>query len=338
MPRLPFRVLLLLLLAATLGLPPVAAQERPQRYALLIGGLGGQPAYTETFRTYLFETRRALVESFGFPAANVTVLGEQRIQDEAFVDDVSTAEAIRARFEALTATATVADEVYVWLFGHGSYDDDGAKLNIPRRDLTDADYAVLVDALDAGRVVFINTAPASAPFIEHISGPGRVVITATRTGTQRNETRFPQHLVEALTNPAADLDRNGDLSVREVFVYAAEATDRSFSDTNTIPTENALLDDDGDGAGHRVGELDEAPDGNLAAVTYLSRRQVALAEGGAASGAAVVLLQERDDLERAIADLKSRKAQLDEDEYYAQLETLFVRLARLNDRLEAQQQ
>ncbi|ARA93641.1 hypothetical protein AWN76_011030 [Rhodothermaceae bacterium RA] len=337
MPRLSFHVLIGLLLVAALG-RPAGAQEAPEarRYALLIGGLGGQPAYTEAFRTYLFETRRALIERFGLPESHVTVLAEPRLQDEPFVEDVSSAEVIRARFEALAARVTPADEVFVWLFGHGSADAGGARLNIPRRDLADADYAALVEALPAERIVFINTAPASAPFIEHLSAPGRIVITATRTPSQRNETRFPQYLVEALTTPAADLDRDGALSVREAFVYAAEATDRSFREANTLPTEDALLDDDGDGVGHRVGELAESPDGHLAAVTYFGRREPALAAGGPAGEETAALLQERDALERAIADLKSRKARLDEDDYYAQLEALFVRLARLNERLDPQ--
>ena len=53
--------------------------------------------------------------------------------------------------------------------------------------------------------------------------------------------------------------------------------------------------------------------------------------------AAAPLLRERNEIERAVATLKSRKNDLNEDDYYDQLEVLFVRLARLNNRIEAGQ-
>ena len=88
----------------------------------------------------------------------------------------------------------------------------------------------------------------------------------------------------------------------------------------------------------RVEELDEAAEGNLAAVTYLTRRTAVLATASGENRAKIVaMLGEKDALERDIADLKSRKKNLNEDRYYAELETLFVRLARLNDRIEGEQ-
>jgi hypothetical protein len=141
--------------------------------------------------------------------------------------------------------------------------------------------------------------------------------------------------VEALTNPAADLDKNGDLTVYELFRYATEKVAQSFEETNHLATEHALLDDTGDGQGHRLEELEEAGEGNLAAVTYLKRRTALLATvSGANREAVATMLQERETIERDIAELKSRKSNLEEDGYYASLETLFVRLARLNDQIE----
>jgi len=324
--------LVLLTLFVDFAPKSAAAQER---YAVLIGGLGGSAEYTEQFQHYLFETHKALVDGFGIPGANVTVLAEAALQDQAFFTDEATAENIRAHFGTLASQVTDGDHVFVVLFGHGSYDGEHAQLNIPRRDLNDADYAVLLNELPAGRVVFINTASASAPFIDALSAPDRVVITATRAGTQRNETVFPRFFVEALTNPAADLDKNGDLTVHEVFRYATEKAAQSFEETNHLATEHALLDDTGDGQGHRLEDLEAAGEGNLAAVTYLKRRTALLASvSGADREAVATMLREREMIERDIADLKSRKGTLEEDRYYASLETLFVRLARLNDRIE----
>ncbi len=332
------RIIRLSIMLCCMGLldPLALAQEAGSSHALLIGGLGGTPDYTETFQRYLFDTRQALINRHGFAASHITVLAEANIQEANFVDGLSDAETIRATFSRLAQTVDANDRLYVILFGHGSYNGTEARLNIPRRDLSALDYAALVDEVNAERIVFINTAPCSAPFIEPLSGPNRILMTATRTGSQRNETRFPSYLVEALSSPDTDLDKDGKLSVREWFVYAAQNTDRSFEAESHLPTENALLDDTGDQKGQRVEELDTTGEGNLAGVTYLHRGGVALADVSSAQrGEATGMLRQKEALESNIATLKSRKAGMYEDQYYADLETLFVQLARLNDRIEA---
>ncbi len=327
-------------LALTLGLtlacisPTSASGQTPgTRHVLLIGGLGGTPAYTERFEAYLREAHTALVDRFGIPVDQVQVLGERAVADRPFVDAASTADNIRAAFARLRQQVTADDHVYVLLFGHGSFDGTHARINIPRRDLDDADFAVLMDKLDAGRTVVVNTTSASGPFASTLSGPDRVIITATATGTERDETRFPRYFVEALRAPEADLDKNGGLSVRELFVYTTEEVANSFEQAGQLATEHALLDDNGDGTPTRFDELDAAQDGGLAVLTYLQPPPAV----ASVSEAARPLLREKEALERSIAALKSEKAAMNEDAYYAELESLFVQLARLNARIERQE-
>lgn len=328
MKKMNLRLILLLLVLSPL------AYGQENRHALLIAGLGGEEIYTEAHQTYLREVRNALIDRFGFPNEQVTVLAERKLQDLDFVDGVSTAEEIRARFATLSQTVAPEDHVYVILFGHGSFDGTNAALNIPRRDLKDVDYAELVDGLNAGLVVFVNTASASGPFIPVLSGLDRIVITATRTGTQRNITRFPEFLVEALTTPESDLDKNGDLSLREVFAYAAAETQQAYEADRNLATEFALLDDTGDGQGVRVEELEASGEGNVAAATFLFRSLEATAMSGANRDEVAPLLQNKQQIERDIAAVKSQKTQLPEDAYYSELEVLFVRLATLNAQIE----
>ena len=330
--RFSASIVLVSMLAAVLSDAEAVAQEASRRYAVLIGGLGGTEEHTAAFQRYLLDTRRALVDYAGYRAEDVVVLAES--EGAEFVTGISSAENVRTRFEALASEARPNDQVLVILFGHGSYDGERAYLNIPRRDLSDADYAALLDALPVEHVVFVNTASASAPFAQSLSAPGRIVITATRMATQRNETVFPRFFVEALGD-AGDLDKDGNLSIREVFTYAAEQTNRHFEVDGNVPTEHALLEDTGDGEGHRLEELEEAGEGNLAGVTYLRRRDAALALANAPRDSPLgQMVLERERLERSVAELKSQKSSLDEDEYYARLEALFIELARLNDRIE----
>ena len=332
MVRRGYRLSALLVLILTL-----AVQAQGNRYALLIGGLGGSPDYTDQFVTHLFETQKALVDRFGFDAQRITILGEPAIQDRSFVDEVSNEDNIRSAFARLAQRMQAQDQVMIVLFGHGSYNNEQAYLNIPRRDLSDQDYADLVDTLPAQRIIFINTASASGPFIESLSGRGRIIITATRRGSQRNETQFPQYLVEALQSGAADLDKDGNLSVRELFVYASQQTERFYEDGGHLATEHALMEDSGDGAGHRVEELEAAGEGNLASITLLGRSMAQWANVSPEEQEAVSqILGQRTQFEQQIAELKSRKSSMNEVDYYAELEVLFVRLARLNETLDAQ--
>ena len=331
--KLLSRVSLILLLASCLS-HTARAQDTGERYALLIGGLGGTEAYTKTYQQHLLRTQKALVNTFELPPSHVRVLAEPSARNMEVVDGPSNRSTISAHIDELAAQVTASDHVYVVLFGHGSYDGDQAYLNIPGRDLSGSDYNELLGRFNAGRIVFINTASASAPFIQALSAPERIIITATRTGTQRSKTSFPGFLVEALNSAASDLDRNGRLSVKEMFTYTARKTDQSYKEEGYLASEHALLEDTGDGQGHRAGELREAGEGNLAETTYLQGEAALLA---GADGPAPEQLRKRQQLRRNIADLKTQKNQLAEATYYARLERLFVQLARLNADIESSQ-
>lgn len=328
--RANIALVLLLVLAAAVCLKPACAQTAGSRYALLVGGLGGTPEYTNQFATYLNDTRALLVDRYGFAPNNVVVLAEQAVADRPFVDGVSSADEIRAHTSRLGRQITSDDHLYVVLFGHGSFDGTNASLNIPRRDLDHAEYARVLDEIDAGRVIFINTASASGPFAAALSGRDRIVITATASGTERDETVFPSQFVDGLRSVDADLDKNGTLSVREAFLYAARQTAQSFENAGRLATEHAQLDDDGDGSPSRLEDIENGREGNLAAVTYFLPPRA----GTSISEDALPLVREKEGIEQEIAELKGRKERLSEEAYYAELETLFVRLAQLNEQLD----
>ena len=304
----------------------VSSASAQEQHALVIGGLGGGPEQTGRIAAHLENTYNALTGPLGFEQEHVTVLAERALAGSEYVHGESTAENIRAQFAALGEDLTPEDELYVLLFGHGSYDGEQSALNIPRRDLVGSDYAALLRDLRVERSIWICTMSASGPFIQALSAPGRIVITATRTGTQRNQTFFPDYLMEALIAPAADLDRDGSLSVREVFQYTAQQTARHYEQQGHLATEHSLLDDNGDREGTRVEMLDESLDGFAAAAVWLKRSQMLAGNPTLAS--------ERTELESQIALLKARKAGLEVDAYYAELELLLVALARLNERIE----
>ena len=316
-----------MVLAASPPYLPAQAQ-----HAVLIGGLGGTPEYTGVIRQSLFDAHAAFVGPLGVSEDHITVLAEPSLAGEPPVDGIANAENIRAAFAELAQRVRPEDAVYVLLFGHGSADGTVARLNIARRDLSSLDYAELIGTLNADRVVFVNTASASGPFVAALSAPDHIVITATRSGSQRNQTVFPRFWIEALTSPAADMDRDGSLSVLEVFNYAAFQTESYFEGQGLLATEHALLDDNGDGEGTRLESLPDSSDGHLAAATFLRRPSL---EG--ASERFTTMQQNKETIERDIAVLKARKATMNTDTYYAELEVLMLRLARLSRTMDREQ-
>ncbi len=311
----------------------VSAQSVNHRYALLIGGLGGTDEHRVKFHGYLRDTREMLINRFQFQGENIVVLADARSPEESFINDISSAENIRMVFSDLSDKMTQEDDLFVILFGHGSYDGSNAMLNIPRQDLKDADYVNFLTDLRAHRIVLINTASCSGPFVQALSGPNRVIITATHSGGERIETVFPMFFVSAMRENGADLDKNGDLTLLEIFEFASQSTAKYYTEKDQLATEHALLEDTGDRIGCRVDELSESGEGKLASTIFLLRSTSFLATATADS-ITLNLLRERETISNEINQLRAEKESYQEYIYFDRLEPLFIRLAQINDEIE----
>jgi hypothetical protein len=192
------------------------------------------------------------------------------------------------------------------------------------------DFSVLLGRFQAQRVVFINTTSSSGDFVKGLAGPGRTILTATRTGAERFDTQFGGFFVDAFSNEAADTNKDRRVSVLEAFTYARGQVQRSFEQAGFLVTEHALLDDDGDGEG--VQEPDATkPDGRIAASLYLGTGPVTTASGAVVTDPALkALYEERLGLERQIEELKAVKEGMPADKYEADLERLATQLALKN--------
>jgi hypothetical protein len=292
----------------------------PNKYAVILSGASGEAEFAKRFKGWTAALRRALVERHGFDEARITVLSESP-EDRALR---VTAEEVRRAFHTLRASAGPDSTVFIFLIGHGTFDGRAAKFSLVGPDLPANVYAELLGGLASKRVVVFNMASASGEFIKPLSARGRVVVTATRSGLEQNATRFPEHLIAALSSRDADADQNGRVSVLEAFDYASRLTAEQYKSAGRLATEHALLDDSGDGVGHPAAE---GGDGALARTTYLDSFSVEQAAVNAETGR---LLRERERLEGEVEQLKARKGSLPEAEYEAELERVFVSLAKVN--------
>src|SRR5207237_78587 len=155
---------------------------------------------------------------------------------------------------------------------------------------------------------------SSAPFMAKLAATNRVIITATRSGHEQNFTHFGQYLAEAISNPEADLDKDGQVSLLEAFLMASRKTAEFYKTENRLATEHALLDDNGDGLGtpadwfaglRAVKKAKESKlvDGLLAQQFHLVRNQ-------SESDLSSEQRAQRDALERAVLLHREKKNQM----------------------------
>ncbi len=312
------RWLLVIAAAAFLGPPaPVLAADR---YALVIIGAAGEPKYEESYGVWQANLTSAFTGRLGFPADRVAFLSERA---EAGIEK-ATADQLRRTVAGLRSRLRPDDLLLVILIGHGTFDGERAKFNIVGPDLDDSAWAELLRGVP-GRLVIVNTTGASFPFLQSLSTPGRVVVTATDSAAQRYETVFPEYFIEALNGDGADADKNGRVSVWEAFAYASLSVRQWYEQRGQLSTERSLLDDTGDGLGKEAGA--PGPDGTLARSIYLDS-ETAPATGP--EGELATLNRRRAQLEQQIESLKDRKSSLSPEEFADQFEKLVTELARVS--------
>jgi hypothetical protein len=315
---------------------PVVAARAVERssdarsFLLIVSGLGGEPRWSDEFHAWGDALATAAVERYGVPAANAVWLAERPDRDPR-ISLRSTTENVERAFAELAARVPGDGQLLVFLMGHGAYDGRESKINLPGPDPTAADFARWLDAFATQRVAVVNASSASGGWIEAVAKPNRAIITATRSGMERNEAVFGRFFVRAYTEDVADVDKDGRVSLLEAFDYARAEVERFYTAQNRIQTERALIDDAGRGSG--VTDPAEEPGiGALASTFFLGGSGAAAA---AASPEVRTLLAAKERLEREIAALRARRAELTAEQYEAELERLLVELAETNARIRA---
>ena len=298
-----------------------------QRRVLVVAGAGGEEEYGNLFA----EWTETLAKAFEGNAAEL-------------VHVTNGPEEIGARKTIETKLKVWADskrnEIWILLVGHGTFDGKEAKFNLVGNDVSDKEFQHWLKPHE-GPLVFINTSSCSAPFIKALSGPNRVVATATKSGYEQNFCRFGGYMAAALGQAEADLDKDGAVSILEAFLIASRQVGEYYRENDRLVSENALLDDNGDGRGtpadwfrgvriERKAKGDSTADGKLSRLVF---PVVPPAEKDIPG----LLRERRAGVEVKIETLRSLKKSLEADVYYRDLEKLFLELATINDEIDSAQ-
>ncbi len=264
-----------------------------------MAGLGGEPEYEQRFAAWAQEIDKYVKSG----AAKV----------ETLYGPNATRVRVRSALESIARDAGPQDAVVLMLIGHGTYDNVEYKFNLPGSDLPGAELASLLDRIRA-RQLIVNMTSASGACIDALRKPNRVVITATKAGTEKNATLFARYWVEALRDPTADTDKNETVSAAEAFRYAEQKTAKFYESQKRLATEHPRMEGDA-AASFIVARFGQAS----AALKDPAKRQ---------------LLERREQLEQKIDELKLQKAAMPADEYRKQLTALLVELAKTQEELD----
>ena len=307
--------------AALAWATPAAAQSV---HLLIVAGIAGEPEHAELFQRWASTLVDGATERLGIARDHVIYLTEQPETDPKRATGKSTKAEVGRALTAIAKQAKEEDVVFVVLIGHGTFDGKIAKFNLVGPDMTPANFEPLLESIPSKHIVFVNTASSSAPFLEELSGSGRTIVTATRTGSERFATLFGGYFVDALMSDSADADKNRRISVLEAFNAAKLGVARAYEQEGIMLTEHPLLDD----AGDAKGTTDPKADGKIGRIaSILSLGTPQAAEAMPADPKLRALHEERRVLERRVEGLKLMKNGMEPARYASELEKLLTDLA-----------
>jgi hypothetical protein len=294
------------------------------KYAVILTGAAASDDIAERFARWTRELHNTLRDDYGYDPGNIRVLIDagQRMEGLA-VTASSRVTDIADTLASLQDNTDAGDQVTLFMIGHGSGTFGDAKFNNVGPDMTGDDLAAMLEGFTEQDIVIINTTSASFEFSRELSALGRVVVSATRSPSERYDPVFAGYMIAGLQDHTADLDRNGRVSILEIFNYASGRVAGWYDDQGRLATENAVLDDTGDGLFSREPGATQA-DGLLAEIAYID---VIVPAAEKTSPQAQALRADMQALEREIFILRNQKQNYLEDDYWRRLEALLIDLA-----------
>jgi hypothetical protein len=272
-------------------------------YILTVAGLGGEPDYEQRFTLLANDTDKIL-------RAGST---------DRVVETLKGADSTKAKIEAaltkIAGQANKQDAFVLMLIGHGTFDGTEYKFNLPGPDISGTELAALMNKIPAGRQLVVDMTSASGGAIPAFKHDNRTVITATKSGMEKNATVFARYWVEALRDPAADVDKSETISALEAFQYADKKTSGFYTEQKRLATEHPQIDDQQRAAAFPLLRFGSA----AAAVNDPAKKE---------------LVSKREEIENKIDALKYQKSLMAPEEYKKQLTALLIELSKAQEAID----
>ncbi len=280
----------------------ISLSAQAELYVTIVQGLGGEPVFEENFHT----------QSQTIVDASASLTDADKITF--FNGENATRENLLSHFSSQSAMMNEDDRAAIYLIGHGSFDGEEYKFNIPGLDITTNDILNFMDSFPGQNHFLLNTSSTSGALREPLEDENRILVPATRNGNEKNATFFGEYFVEALSSEDADLNKNNNISIEEAYGYAQRQVEEYFESQGQLATEHSEIV------------------GNGAAQFTLARINPVVI---ATENPWIAELQDQNlDIDRQIESLQLRRTDLSNEEYIEQLQALIIRSARINEEID----
>lgn len=285
-------------------------------YYVVVAGLGGEQEYEQRFTAEAKDLEKI------FKASGVNT------QTHVLMGQDATAARFKDVLNSIARSAKREDDFVLILIGHGSFDGTVYKFNLIGPDVSAEEIGEMCNRIPSQRQLIVDTSSASGGAIGALRHPGRAVVTATKSGTEKNATIFARYWVEALQDPSADTDKSDSVSALEAFTYASKKTAAFYESQKRLATEHAVFTD---ANGEPVREAGANQGALMSSLTLL---RLGTTQQAANNPAKLSLLTKKEELERNIDALKYQKAAMDPADYKKQLTSMLLELAQVQQELD----
>lgn len=337
-------IFFLVLSACLISTALASAQQRDyflpgpavQKYAVILAGAAIEEQYKKQIKRWALLLHDILTKDYRYEADQIVMLMDQEDPEDPRISGSSRGDNIKYKLQELKEVLNPGDQVFIFLLGHGTSNEESAKFVISGTDITAQDVAAILETFSEQDIVLVNATSSSYPFCALLSGPGRVIVSATRSRAEKYDTIFAEFFIAALDGHAGDRDKNRRVSIWEAFRFASQKVEKWYADQNRIPTEHAVLDDNGDGIfSDDPNQLEN--DGLLAQIAYLDLIPAKLTDDKRITAAESAIIRnltvQMRELERSVFLLRNRKAELPTELYQREMEVLLIDLARTSRKL-----
>ncbi|HKD07425.1 MAG TPA: hypothetical protein VKB79_16100 [Bryobacteraceae bacterium] len=287
------------------GLPALVALSactlQATTYMVTVAGLGGEADYEQRFALLANDTDKILKSGGATDRVVETLKGPD-----------ATKAKLNATLSRIASQAKAQDVFILMLIGHGTFDGAEYKFNLPGPDISGTELAIALNRIPATRQLVVDMTSASGGVTTALKKDGRTVITATKSGMEKNATVFARFWVEALRDPAADTDKNEVVSAAEAFHYAQTKTAAFYTEQKRIATEHPQLEDQQKAASFALVRYGSA----ASVITDPAKRD---------------LVAKKEDIENKIDALKFEKDLMSPEEYRRQISALLLELAKTQE-------
>lgn len=300
------------LISLSIWLMLCAIPASAQTYAVVVSGLGGNADYSAEFSESSDSFSSGLLSLDTDPSLIITL--DESATRETILASIDT-QIKRIQSDLQSGFVAASEPVFALILtGHGNADNDSWRFNVSGPDLTSEDLIAALNTVPISRQLVVLAASASGAVLDSMSQLGRVLVTATKSGGEINAIRFHQYLGEAMESDVADYDRNEILTIAEAYRFAEARTQEYFEQQNLLSSEHSRIrgENADDIAVALLGSLRDAKDDPIVAS----------------------LLDDRLNLEQTFKALRKRKSEMPVDEYYSELETLLLSIARLQQSID----